>query len=129
MSQLIDIPQLPDVQAAIAKLGNGIQPMLRTVSGQARRILVDALTDYPSARPGQRYTRTNALKRGWQRASPLDQGGSFQLVNATPYAGLVQGDDQDWMHAGRWKKASAIARDHEEEILGLYESAIEGLTT
>src|SRR5215213_3072340 len=98
MSQLIEIPQLPEVQAQIKKLGDGIQPLLRAVSGQARRILVDALTEYPEERPGQRYTRTNALQRGWQRAIPLDQGRSFQLINSVPYAGLVQGDDQAWMH-------------------------------
>ena len=124
---LIEIQHLPEVAAAIKKLGTGIQPALRTVSGQSRRLLIDALSQYPEERSGQKYVRTNALKRGWQRASPLDQGGSFQLVNATPYAGLVQGNNQAWMHVGRWQKASDIAHEHEEEILALYEGAIEEL--
>lgn len=127
MSQLVDIQHLPEVQAAIGRLGNGIQPLLRSVSGQARRILVDALSEYPAERAGQKYTRTEKLKRGWQRATPLDQGKGFQLINAVPYAGIVQGDAQAWMHVGRWKKASVIAHEHEEEILALYESAVEGL--
>lgn len=129
MSQLVSVDHLPEVQDAIKKLGNGIQPLLRTVSGQARRLLIDALSEYPAERPGQKYVRTEALKRGWQRASPIDQGRGFQLVNATPYAGLVQGDDQAWMHKDRWQKASEIAHDHEEEILALYEDAIQELTT
>lgn len=129
MSQLIEIQHLPEVAAAIKKLGNGIQPALRTVSGQARRILIDALSAYPAERSGQKYVRTNALGRGWQRASPLDQGRGFQLINANPYAGLVQGDNQAFMHVDRWQKASEIAHDHEEEILALYEDAIEELTT
>ena len=67
------------------------------------------------------------MKRGWQRATPLDQGRGFQLVNPVAHAGIVQGDDQAWMHKGRWKTASTIAHEHEEEILALYEGAIEGL--
>lgn len=127
MSQLIDIPHLPEVAAKIKQLGNGIQPALRSVSGQARRILIDALSQYPEERPGQKYVRTNALGRGWQRSTPIDQGRGFQLVNAVRYAGIVQGDDQGWAFRGRWQKASEIAHDHEEEILALYEAAIEGL--
>lgn len=129
MSQLVEIQHLPEVQAAIEKLRNGIQPALRTVSGQARRILIDALSDYPAERPGQKYTRTNALQRGWQRATPLDQGRGFQLINSVPYAGLVQGDNQAWMHVGRWETASQIAHDHEEEIMALYDDAIAELTS
>jgi hypothetical protein len=127
MSQLVDIQHLPEVQAAIQRFGNGIQPALRTVSGQARRILIDALSVYPAERPGQKYVRTKALERGWQRAVPIDQGRGFQLVNAVAHASLVQGDDQAWMHVGRWQKASEIAHEHEEEILALYEGAVEGL--
>ncbi len=128
MSQLVDIQHLPEVQDAIKKLGNGIQPILRTVSGQARRLLIDALSQYPAERPGQTYVRTEQLKRGWQRATPLDQGRGFQLINAVLYAGLVQGDSQAWVHRGRWEKASEIAHDHEEEILALYEAAAQELT-
>lgn len=128
MSQLITIQHLPEVASAIKKIGDGIQPALRTVSGQARRLLVDALSEYPEERPGQKYVRTNALGRGWERSTPIDQGRGFQLINAIPYVGLVQGDNQSWMHVGRWQKASEIAHDHEEEILALYESAIEELT-
>jgi hypothetical protein len=129
MSQLVDIQHLLEVQSAIKKLGNGIQPALRTVSGQARRLLIDALSEYPSERPGQRYVRTGALGRGWQRATPIDQGGSFQLVNAVPYAGIVQGDSQAWMHVNRWQKASEIAHDNEQTILALYDGAIAELIT
>jgi hypothetical protein len=129
LSQLVDIQHLPEVQAAIKRMGNGIQPALRTVSGQARRLLIDALSQYPAERPGQKYVRTEALRRGWQRASPLDQGRGFQLVNAVRYAGDVQGDNQGWAFAGRWTPASQIAHDHEEEVLALYEGAIQELTT
>lgn len=128
MSQLVEVQHLPEVQAAIAKLGNAIQPTLRTVSGQARRILIDALSEYPAERDGQTYVRTYKLQRGWQRATPLDQGRGFQLINSVPYVGLVQGDDQAWMHKDRWTTASQIAHDHEEEVMALYEDAIEELT-
>jgi hypothetical protein len=129
MSQLVEAQHLSEVQEAIKRLGAGIQPALRTVSGQARRLLVDALSEYPEERPGQKYERTEALKRGWQRASPIDQGSGFQLVNAVAHAGFVQGDNQGWAFVDRWQPATQIAHDHEEEILALYEGAIEALTT
>jgi len=129
LSQLVEIQHLPEVQAAIGKLGSEIQPLLRTVSGQARRILIDALSEYPAERPGQKYVRTGQLGRGWQRSSPIDQGRGFQLVNAVAHAGFVQGDQQGWAFRGRWRPASQIAHDHEEEIMALYESAVQELTS
>jgi len=128
MSQLVEIEHLSEVQAAIKRLGSGIQPILRTVSAQARRILIAAFTTEPPERPGQTYVRTGAQSRGWQRAAPIDQGRGFQLVNPVEHTQWTQGDHQAWMHVGRWQKASEIAHEHEEEILALYESAIEELT-
>jgi len=124
----VSIEHLSEVQAAIKKLGSGIQPALRTVSAQARRILVADLIEYPPERSGQKYERTEELKRGWQRATPLDQGRGFELVNTSEHARWTQGDDQAWMHVGRWRPASQIAHEHEEEILALYEDAVKELT-
>jgi hypothetical protein len=129
MSGFVSVEHLSEVQAAIKRLTSDVQPALRTVSGQARRLLVTELATYPPERAGQTYARTQKLGRGWERATPLDQGRGFELVNPIPYVGLVQGDSQAWMHVGRWQRASDIARAHEDEIQQLYDGAIKELTT
>jgi hypothetical protein len=123
----VDIQHLAEVQAKIKALGNGIQPALRSVSGQARRLLVQDLSAYPPERSDQTYQRTGELGRGWERATPLDQGQGFQLVNPSEHARWTQGDDQAWMHKGRWRTARQIAHEHTEEILALYEDALREL--
>jgi len=122
--QKVEVLHLPEVQAKIKRLGAGIQPALRKVSKQARRLLIGELTQYPPERPGQTYERTYKLQRGWERATPADQGRGFQIINAIPYVPLVQGDQQAWMHVGRWTPASEIAEKHAAEIVALYKDAV-----
>jgi hypothetical protein len=129
MSVKVRIDHLPQVQAAITKRANAIQPALRRASPQARRLLVAALSRYPAPRPGQTYRRTQELKRGWHRATPLDQGTGFELVTPTAHANLVQGERQAWMHRGRWRPAHQIAQDLADQVQGAYAEQIEDATS
>jgi len=67
---------------------------------------VQTLTTYPAERERQTYVRTGNLKDGWLQPGPVWQVGqtgiSFSLTNTVPYAQWVEGDQQAWMHAGRW---------------------------
>lgn len=120
----LEIRHLPEVQAAMQKRGAAINPALIKAASRARQLLVPALSAYPSAPAGSRYQRTGRLGRGWQRATPLNGGTGFQLINPTEYAGLVQGTNQAWMHKGRWKTAEQIAHELLEDILAAYEDAV-----
>lgn len=124
MSVKVEITHLPGVQAALAAAKGKIPLALIKASTQARRLLVAELKQYPPAPTGSRYRRTGRLGRGWERAKGINGGMGFQLINPIEYAGLVQGDDQAWMHAGRWTPASQIARNHEEDVLQLYEDGV-----
>lgn len=123
MSVKIDIQHAPEVAAALKRAHAQLPPKLKQAASQARRLLVAALQVYPPERPGQRYKRTGALRRGWQRSVPLDRGLGFQLINSTESAFWAQGDKQAWMHVGRWQTAAQIAEAHAEEVRALYEDA------
>lgn len=129
MSVNVTIPNLPGVIESISRIPGKLGDALRNASAQARRLLVAELTTYPAPPPGSRYVRTGRLGRGWERATPIAGGKGFQLVNPVEYAGFVQGDNQAFMHVGRWRPASAIAHELEEEILALFEQAAEEATS
>jgi hypothetical protein len=118
----ITVPKAGQLANTFAGFGDKLPNNLRKATGQARKLLVAALSEYPAPPPGSTYDRTEALKRGWQRASPI-VGTRFELVNPIEHAGFVQGDPQAWMHVGRWTPASEIAADHEAEIVELYDDA------
>jgi hypothetical protein len=117
------IPELPGVTEALSRIPGKLGDALRNASAQARRLLTEQLTAYPAPPPGSRYVRTEQLKRGWERASPVVGGHGFQLINPVAHAGLVQGDRQAGVHKGRWKPASAIAHELEEAVMDLFEQA------
>lgn len=118
----VTIPQARQLSSTFHGFGEQIPTKLRKATGQARKLLVAALSEYPPAPPGSTYARTEALKRGWQRASPI-VGTKFELINPVAHAGFVQGDAQAWMHVDRWTPASEIAADHEQEVVDLYDDA------
>lgn len=118
----VTIPKARQLASTFHGFGEKIPNNLRKATGQARKILVAALSEYPPEPAGSTYERTEALKRGWQRASPI-VGSKFELVNPVEHAGFVQGDDQAWMHVGRWTPASEIAEEHEQEVVDLYDDA------
>lgn len=113
---------LPGVQTALQRRGAAITPALGQAGALARRLLIQELARYPSERAGQTYQRTQALGRGWQRATPIatSKSAGFTLSNPVAHAGLVQGDRQAWMHVGRWKPVGTIVAEHRAEIIALF---------
>jgi hypothetical protein len=123
----VTVPKSGQLASVFDKMGDALPSKLRKATAQARRILVPALAEYPPERDGQAYERTEELKRGWLRASPI-VGTRFELVNPSEHARWTQSDDQAWMHVGRWTPASEIAKEHEPEIVGLYDEAVKETT-
>lgn len=121
----VEIENLPGVIESISRIPGKLGDALRSASAQARRLLVGQLTIEPPERPGQRYQRTGEQSRGWQRSTPVAGGLGFQLINPSDHAHWTQSDDQAWMHVGRWRPASQIAHELEEEVLALFEQAAE----
>ena len=64
---------------------------------------------YPPTRSGQKYKRTRRLKRGWEarrvKSSQWTISNRAQAKGRV-YPGFVVGDNQAWMHKGRWWIAS-----------------------
>lgn len=124
----ITILHLPEVQQALRTTAARMLPAFTKAATVSRRLLVAELTRYPAPPPGSRYTRTFALKRGWERATPITGGQGFELINPVPYARWVQGDGsgggQARAHQGRWETAARIAHRLQEEVLAAYEAAL-----
>lgn len=124
MSLKLEIRHLPEVRDALRNAAARLGPAFVKAATLSRRLLVAELTKYPAPPAGSRYTRTFALKRGWERAAPVTGGRGFELVNSTPHAKWVQGDGQAKAHRGRWETASSIAHRLREEVLAAYEDAV-----
>jgi hypothetical protein len=120
----LDIRHLPEVQAALRDRAARIAPAFVKAATVSRRLLVAALTAYPAPPSGSTYDRTEQLTRGWERASPITGGKAFELINPVAHAKWVQGDAQAAVHRGRWRTASQIAHDLQEEVMAAYEDAL-----
>lgn len=103
-----------ELDQAVAKLqlppNQQLTPLIPTLRGIADQVTRRA-QQYPPERPGQRYRRTETLKRAWRRDEGMFFDGGFVVTvsNATPYAPFVQGDNQAWMHKGRWESVTEIS--------------------
>lgn len=127
MGQLVEIRGLDKLAADCRNFTRSLNAEIRKAQTEARKRLVQRLTDYPPPPPGSRYQRTYALQRGWERAVPVltNDGKAMQLINAITYVPYVQGDNQAWMHQGRWTKASEIVDEEQDAIVQLFEEAAE----
>ena len=69
---------------------------------------------YPSERPGQTYRRTGQLNRAWY--ARITKNDTISIINPAKgksgyYASYVVGDQQAWMHAGRWWQARNVVEE------------------
>lgn len=120
----VTIPRSGQLASIFGGFEAALPNRLRKATASARKLLVPLLAEYPEEPPNSRYQRTRQLGRGWERASPI-VGTRFELVNPVAHASLVQGDRQAWMHVNRWTPASEIAAEHEDEIVALYDDAVQ----
>lgn len=85
-------------------------------------------TSYPAKRPGQTYQRTGNLANRW--AADKQGVGVWAISNRADYSGFVVGDEQAFMHKGRWWQARPVieaeipqlTKDLSDEIERVWES-------
>lgn len=63
---------------------------------------------YPPRRPRQKYVRTGNLANSWKA---VDTRHGVSIDNTATYARYVVGDNQAWMHKGRWWQARPLIED------------------
>jgi len=85
---------------------------------------------YPPPPAGSKYVRTNTLRAGWLSGQTrFTASGQTQLEavreNATPYGGYVQGEDQAWMHVGRWRTTEQMMDAWEDRVAQAVEAGLE----
>lgn len=97
---------------------------VRTWAQDTRKAL--KATPYPPQRPGQTYKRTGRLANSF---AVKKQGPAvYTLVNSAEYASFVIGENQAWMHKGRWyqfleevnKRTPALVKNLTKALLGVF---------
>lgn len=101
----IDTSQIDAAAAALLGLADprGLAPLTPTLDSIGKDI-AGVMAVYPPERPNSTYVRTGDLGRGWRVEDGVYLEGGYVVTasNAVEYAPWVQGDDQAWMHKGRW---------------------------
>lgn len=87
-------------------------------------------TKYPPKRPNQRYKRTGQLANKWSAVRII--GGQWTIENRAQqkgriYARYVVGDEQAWMHKGRWWRASDEIAKYTPDLTKQLTSKIEDI--
>ncbi len=83
-----------------------------------KEVALPILQFYPPERAGQKYRRSEDLKRGWA-ASP--SGDVIALENTVDYAGLVYSDaDQADVHKDRWPTQTQLRTQLEGPMTSVY---------
>lgn len=110
LRRLETLERTVDTTPPLSELNDAVLPILRL---------------YPAERPGQRYTRTGTLGRGWRGSAA---GQVVTLENPVEYAGAVYGDStQAAVHAGRWPRLSELRTRVLPVALNVYREWIERL--
>jgi len=126
----VDTRSLDAAVAALLGLAEprAIAPLVPTLDSIARDI-AGVMAVYPPQRPGSSYVRTGDLGRGWrvEDGRYLEGGYVVAASNAVEYAPWVQGDDQAWMHVGRWDTIGDAEKAFTDPAADQIAAAIEAL--
>ncbi len=121
----VGVENVKEVSTALALLEDlpkYLHPQVRDWAAQTTNTFLWGMKNYAPAPAGSTYQRTGELGNSWgiREAGP----GQVSFENAAGYAQLVVGDDQAWMHRGRWW----MARERiEENLLQLVQILSEAL--
>lgn len=107
---------LDAAQQRIAKLAS-LDGLDAELEAGADPIVTEAQQE-PPERPGQRYVRSHRLSGSWKRSEARRSAGMVEVdvTNPTEYGPFVQGEEQAWMHKGRWKTIRRIGEDKLPQI-------------
>lgn len=106
-----------EISAALALVENlpvYLNPLMREWAGRTTSTWLWGMKNYVSPRPGSSYQRTGELGNSWgyHELGP----GQFSFDNMSDHAQMVVGEDQAWMHRGRWWQAAERIDEHIVEL-------------
>lgn len=90
--------------ALVEDLPAYLTPEMREWAGRTTSTHLWGMKNYASARPGSDYRRTGRFGSSWGYREV--SRGQFSFENTHEAAGMIVGDDQAWMHRGRWWQAA-----------------------
>lgn len=92
-----------EVSAALALVENlpvYLTPVMREWAGRTVNTHLWGMKNYASPRPGSDYRRTGRFGSSWGYRE-MGQG-MFSFESSHEAAEMIVGEDQAWMHRGRW---------------------------
>ena len=95
---------------------------------KAAALVHDRAGTYPAQPAASSYVRTGSLGRAFaHRVEAYGGGVKGYVSNSMPYASYVRGEDQAWMHAGRWATMKQIVEQKQGQIESFFRQAMQKL--
>lgn len=114
--------EVADALAALEELTTYFHPTMRGWVDQTTRNDLWGMKNYAPPRPGSDYVRTGRFGESW--AYRDDGPSSFIFENVHEAASLIAGDDQAWMHRGRWWQAADRVEERLDDLMKRLEEAL-----
>lgn len=126
MSDVV-VLNVPNVAGALDAYPHIAAPLYERAAEAALLDVVGVVAEYPPKPPQSEYRRTGTLGRQWHVARPEFRSSATEftasLGNMTSYGEFVQGDDQAWMHRGRWWPVSQMVKARADRLESFFEAA------
>lgn len=114
------VPTIASLEAKLNRLGQTIAA-LDAPKEESLNLLLERMTDYPPPPANSTYNRTGDLGNSWE----VDLAGS-RVHSDIYYGPFVQDyEEQASIHRGRWQTTQSVAAEEEDNIVGIYERAID----
>lgn len=114
-----------EIAAALALVENlpvYFNPMMREWAGRTVSTHLWGMKNYASQRPGSDYQRTGRFGSSWGYREAGQ--GMFSFESSHEAAELVVGEDQAWMHRGRWWQAAERIDEQVMQLALILEEAL-----
>ncbi len=99
-----------------------LNPFMREWAGKTTRNHLWGMKNYAPPRAGSTYQRTGRFGNSWSYHEM--SMGQFSFESAHEAAGYIVGDDQAWMHRGRWWQASGRIEEQVMELALFLDDAL-----
>lgn len=121
----LSVENVKEVAAALAQIEDLPQffsPQMREWAGRTTSTYLWGMKNYASPRAGSDYQRTGRFGGSWGYHEVGPSQVSFE--NTHEAASLIVGEDQSWMHRGRWWQAAQRIEEHVIELALLLTEAL-----
>ena len=127
MADNITIPGINELVTNFHDAPSIVATELKIASMAVLLLYIGDLKEYPD-RPNSAYVRTKTLGRTWAAAqpawTPVGSGFEASIVNKTPYASEVQGqEDQAQVHQGYWQTDEQVVEARMSDAATYFDKA------